>query len=100
LAPFLEFETTPPYVNPSRNRRHYPAGRFAAETEKHGQRDILLSRPFLKPRRQLFQIDAIEADLVLVPAPLVRVEEPLVQLLGIVGGEVLVESLGEAVGLF
>jgi hypothetical protein len=58
-----------------------------------------LSRPFPNPRRQLIQIDAIEADLAPVPPRFVQVEErvPPVQLVKIVGGKVLVERLGKTV---
>ena len=54
-----EMDGTPIIVIPSAGDSN--RGRIDADAE-----DCLLPRPFLKPRRQLFQIDAIEADLVLV----------------------------------
>ena len=44
------------------------------EVRARERQNAALPRPFLKPRGQLFQIDAIEADLVLVPPCLVEVE--------------------------
>ena len=68
---------------------HYPTWKPLLQEE--GQRR--LPRPFLNPRRHLVQIDAIEADLVLVVPCLVEIEQPQVQLIGIVAIRVLVERL-------
>ncbi len=56
----------------------------------------LLPRFLLKPRNQLFQIDTVEADVLVTPG-LVEIEKALVHLPRIVSREVLVERLGEAV---
>ena len=56
----------------------------------------LLLQPLLKPRYQLFQIDAIEADLAPVAPRLVEVEQ-VVQLLRIIAIKILGERLGNAV---
>ena len=69
--------------------RHYPTLRPPVQEERT---KTFLPRPFLKPRYQLFEINAIESDLASVAPPLVDVEE-IVQLPPIVARKVLVETV-------